>query len=42
MLNLPDVPINLVHGPEQLNTTAQKKKIQFAICCFSKVIAIDH
>lgn len=41
MLNLPDVPINLVHGPEQLNATVQKK-IQFAICCFSKVIAIDH
>lgn len=25
MLNLPDVHINLVHGPEQLNATVQKR-----------------
>lgn len=27
MLNLPDVPINLVHGPKQLNATVQKHSI---------------
>jgi hypothetical protein len=41
MLNLPDVPINLVQSPEQLKATVQKK-IQFAICCNSNVIGIDH
>ena len=27
MLNLPDVPINLVRGPKQLNATVQKDSI---------------